>query len=73
MKVIQFNPFLHQKFKEEKLDVYERIHENTETMVDKKQNWIMALDHLPYVKNIETPDDTKGEDKLLIHQNPFYD
>jgi chromosome segregation ATPase len=42
---------------QEELDAYERIHRDTETLVDKKQDRIIALEHIMHSKDIEVPPD----------------
>ena len=52
---------------QEELDAYERIHRETEVMVDKKQDRIMHLEHIMQGSGIEVPEDEEGADKPYFH------
>jgi kinesin family protein 3/17 len=48
---------------QEELDAYERIHRDTEALVDKKQERVMLLENIMQQKGIEIPYDEEGETK----------
>lgn len=54
---------------QEELDAYERIHRDTESIADRKQDRIMQLEHIMQMKGVEIPPDEDGADRPLQHQN----
>ena len=48
---------------QEELDAYERIHRETENLVDKKQDRIMQLESIMQQRGIEIPFDEDGADE----------
>ena len=45
---------------QEELDAYERIHRDTETIAEKKQERIMLLENIMVSKGVEVPFDEDG-------------
>lgn len=56
---------------QEELDAYERIHRETETVVEKKQDRIMQLEAVMQQKGVEIPFDEDGADKPLQMNSQF--
>ena len=52
---------------QEELDAYERIHRDTETIADRKQERIMQLEHIMQMKGIDIPYDEDGADRPVLH------
>mmetsp|Transcript_29510 Transcript_29510/g.28673 ORF Transcript_29510/g.28673 Transcript_29510/m.28673 type:complete len:129 (+) Transcript_29510:2018-2404(+) len=53
---------------QEELDAYERIHRDTELMVDRKQERIAVLEQQMQMHGVEVPEDEDGDSRPL--QNP---
>lgn len=55
---------------QEELDAYERIHRDSESLVDKKQERIMQLEQIMQQRGVEIPyDDDGGSIQFELHKN----